>query len=205
MTNTKQPVNGTTDTDATGVGTGASGIDFDALRLPADYEALAGVEPAHLTIKIRKPNRQEWIRVHADPEWTFPTRVFISQDDRELFLIDPAIQPALASELRPVALHVTITRAGHIFLWPIPMPGPDGRRNDWHSSALVAAEKSRTQWIRVASDMSLGAYQVFTTTAPLPDPNWPELSRDQIYERAFHDRIIRSGDHPALKRLRGEL
>lgn len=202
---TKQPVNGTPDTGATDVGTGASLIDFDALRLPTDYEALAGVKPAHLTIKIRRPDRQEWIRVHPDPEWTFRTFTFTSQEDGELFLIDPSIQPALASELRPVALHATINRAGHVFLWPIPMPGPDGRHNDWHSSQLVAAEKSRTQWIRVASDMSLRAYQVFTTTAPLPDPVWPELSRQQIYERAFRDRIIRSVDHPVLKRLRGEL
>jgi len=203
--NTKQSVNGTSEKDANDVGIGASGIDFDALRLPTDYEALAGVEPAHLTIKIRKPNRQEWFRVHSDPDWTFRTLMFMSQEDRELFLIAPSIQPALASELRPVALHATINRAGHVFLWPIPMPGPDGRRNDWHSSALVAAEKSRTQWIRSAADMSLGAYQVFTTTAPLPDPIWPELSQEQIYERAFRDRLIRSADHPALKRLRGEL
>ena len=151
MTITKQPVDGTSVTGAIDVGTGASGIDFDALRLPTDYEALAGVEPAHLTIKIRKPNRQEWFRVHPDPDWTFQTLTFTSQEDRELFLIDRPLQVALAPELRPVALHTTISRAGHIFLWPIPIPGLDGRRNDWHSSALEAAEISRTQWLRLAA------------------------------------------------------
>jgi hypothetical protein len=187
------------------VGTGASGIDFNALRLPTDYEALAGVEPAHLTIKIRKPNRQEWFRIHPDPEWTFPTLMFMNQEDNELFLVDRPLQPALASELRPMAIYTTITRAGHIFLWPIPMPGADGHHNDWHRSALMGAERSRTQWIRLASDRSLGAYEVFTTKATLSDPVWPSLSREQIYERAFRDRIIRSLDHPVLKRLRGEL
>ena len=37
----------------------------------------------------------------------------------------------------------------------------------------------------------------------IPDPIWPELSFDAIYRIAFKDRVIRSLDHPVVKRLRG--
>jgi hypothetical protein len=38
----------------------------------------------------------------------------------------------------------------------------------------------------------------------LPDPVWPELTFNAIYRIAFKDRIIRTLDHPVVKRLRGE-
>jgi hypothetical protein len=196
-----EPVASVIDAPATG-----SGFDFEALRLPADYQALVGVKPAHLTIKIRKPDRQEWVRVHPDPDWIFQALTLTSREDRETFLVDRPLQSELAAELRPVALHVAITRAGHVFVWPVPIPGWDGRRNDWHSSALQAAHLARSQWIRVGADMALGAYQVFTTSAALPDPEWPEdLSRELVFERAFRDRLIRTPEHPVLQRLRGEV
>jgi hypothetical protein len=53
--------------------------------------------------------------------------------------------------------------------------------------------------------MSLGANEVFLATGELPDPEWPEMSFTRILEVAFKGRYITDLDHPALRRLRGEV
>ena len=104
----------------------------------------------------------------------------------------------------PTALFTSITRQGVIFLWPVRLPGPDGRDNPWSRSALDAAERARERWIRVASNMSLGAYEVFQATADIPDPQWPEEGGLQgLLAIAFRDRFITTPDHPIIQRLRG--
>ena len=51
--------------------------------------------------------------------------------------------------------------------------------------------------------MGLGAYEIFEAEGSIPDPIWPELSFDAILRIAFKDRVVRSLDHPVVKRLRG--
>ena len=79
----------------------------------------------------------------------------------------------------------------------------DGRTNDWHVSAATAAQQAMKKWIRIKSNMSLRAYEIFEAEASIPDPIWPDLSFDAIYRIAFKDRVIRSLEHPVVKRLRG--
>ena len=59
------------------------------------------------------------------------------------------------------------------------------------------------QWVRVASNRSLGAYEVHTRKKELEDPTWPELSLKEILEIAFEDRIITELDHPISESLEG--
>ena len=56
---------------------------------------------------------------------------------------------------------------------------------------------------RVKANMGLGAYEIFEAEGSIPDPIWPELSFDAILRIAFKDRVVRSLDHPVVKRLRG--
>jgi len=51
--------------------------------------------------------------------------------------------------------------------------------------------------------MSLGAYEIFEAQGSIPEPIWPDLSFGEILRVAFKDRIIRSLDHPVVKRLHG--
>ena len=60
-----------------------------------------------------------------------------------------------------------------------------------------------TRWVRLAANMSLGAYEVFAATADLPDPEWPSLSFQEILQIAFRDNFIENLEHPICKRLRG--
>ena len=60
------------------------------------------------------------------------------------------------------------------------------------------------KWVRVAANMSLGAYEVYEASANLPDPEWPDKSFAELLQVAFRDKHIATLDHPVLKRLRGE-
>ena len=63
---------------------------------------------------------------------------------------------------------------------------------------------AKDRWILVASNMSLQAYDVYAATDDLPEPEWPEISFEEMLKIAFKDRFIRALDHPVLRRLRGE-
>ena len=57
--------------------------------------------------------------------------------------------------------------------------------------------------MRVKSNMSLGAYEMFEAAgANIPEPDWPEHSFNASIRIAFKDKVIRSLDHPVVKRLR---
>ena len=57
----------------------------------------------------------------------------------------------------------------------------------------------------MAANMSLGAYDVFEASGKLPEPEWPDMPFRKILEVAFKGRYIESIEHPALRRLQGEL
>ena len=52
--------------------------------------------------------------------------------------------------------------------------------------------------------MSLGAYDIYEALGNLSDPEWPEVSMDEIVRIAFRNAFVESYDHPVLRRLRGE-
>ena len=52
---------------------------------------------------------------------------------------------------------------------------------------------------------SLGAYEVYDATGKLPDPEWPEVSFQELLRIAFKDRFIESLDHSVIKRLQGQI
>ena len=56
----------------------------------------------------------------------------------------------------------------------------------------------------LSCNMNLGAYEIWESTASLPDPRWPELSLQELLRTAFKDRYIADLQHPVLQRLRGE-
>jgi hypothetical protein len=132
------------------------------------------------------------------------TAVLELKDDRETYLVDPDLWAELPSELAPKALFTTMNRQGVLTLWPVRLPGEDGRHDEWSRSALEAAELAKTRWIRIVANMSLQAYEVYEATGNFPDPEWPDVSFQRILEIAFRDRFIRTLDHPVIRRLRGE-
>jgi hypothetical protein len=182
-------------------------FDPASLRLPQDFAATVGVKKALLTVPVRKPAREWWVQVHPSEEYRITTAVLELKEDREVYLVSPGLWQDLAAEstFGPRALFTAQNRQGVVFVWPVRLPGPDGKIDDWNRSALEAARMAVGKWVRVAANMSLGAYDVFEATGDLPSPEWPDTSFRDLLAVAFKGRFVDSLDHPVLRKLRGEV
>lgn len=177
----------------------------ESLRISQDFATAAGVKQVLTTIPVRKPNRQDFVRVHPGEDYQLTTVVIELKDDRESYLVTADLRDELLGEVIPVTLFLAVNRQNVLSFWPCKLPDPSGRVNAWHESALEAAHLARDGWIRVTADMSLGAYRIFQATGELPDPEWPKESLGELLKIAFKGgKLIDSVDHPVLKRLRGE-
>jgi hypothetical protein len=181
-------------------------FDIESLRLSQDLSTSLGVKKALLTVPVRKPSREWFVRTHPDEAYRLMTAVIELKEDREVYLVSRPLWTELAGEsiFSPRLLITAINRQGVLFLWQIRLPDPSGRTNEWNKSSLEAAELARSKWIRVQANMSLGAYEV-TYAERLLDPEWPDLSFQELLRIAFKDRFIPSLDHPVLRQLRGEV
>lgn len=180
-------------------------INLEKLKLPQNYASMAGTEKLITRIPVRKPNRQEFFRVNPDGNYQITTGVIEEKTERETYLIDPSMLDELIGEWAPVRIVTAVSRQGVLILWPLKLPGEDGRSNPWHESALEAAVIAEKHWVRLAANMSLGAYDVFQATGDLPEPEWPDLSFEEMIKIAFKNYYIDSVDHPLVKRLRGQI
>jgi hypothetical protein len=181
-------------------------FDPASLRLSQDFGAMVGGEKVLSTVPVRKPSRENWFRVHPDEAYRLDTIVCELKEDSETFLLSGELRGLLGTEptLRAVTLYTCIDRANNVFLWPIPLPGSDGKDNPWHQSAREAVRLACERWVRIVSNRSLGAYEANVTRAELAEPSWPAKTFGELLKVAFRDRFIDSIDHPVLKRLRGE-
>jgi hypothetical protein len=180
-------------------------FDLSKLRLSQNFHEILGVKKALLTVPVRRPSRQEFIRVHPGEDMCFHTAVLELKEERETYLVDRSLWQELPGEIIAKVLFTTINRQGVLTLWPIRLPGEDGRLDQWNRSALEAAEIAKRKWIRIAANMSLGAYEIYQATGDLPEPEWPDVTFDEIIRIAFGGRFIDRVDHLVVQRLRGQL
>ena len=177
--------------------------DLSRLTLSQDFSKLSGVKKIITTVPVRKPNPQDFVRVHDGESWYLQTAVLELKEDRETYLVDNRIWTALSGEIIPKALFQTINRQGVLSIWPIKLPDENGRLDNWNQSALEAAMMAKDSWIRVKSNMDLGAYEISQATGNFPEPIWPDVTFQEILKIAFKGKFIRSMDHPVVKRLQG--
>jgi hypothetical protein len=178
-------------------------FDPEALRLDQSFANGPVVKKLLTSVPCRKPGSQDFVRVHLDESYRLSVALIVLKDDRESYLMSPALARELVGEWNLYMLYTAITRQDVLFLWPVRLPGADGRQNEWWRSAAEAAERAMTRWIRLKADMGLGAYQLFEAEGEMPDPEWPTLPFTDLLRISFRDRLVDKADHPVLKRLRG--
>lgn len=179
-------------------------FDPAALRLDQIFTDGTAVKKLLTTIPVRKPSRQDFVRVHPDVAYRLsPAAIIELKDDRETYLVTPSIAPDLVGELVAATIYTAINRQGVVHLWPVQLPAPDGKRNAWHRSAEAAADVAMRRWVRLTANMSLGAYEIFEASANIPEPTWPELPFSELLKIAFRDRLVDRSDHPVILQLRG--
>lgn len=170
-----------------------------------DYAENAGGKKLLTTIPVRRPSKESWFRSHPDLNFRFPARVIELKEQNELYLVDRSLWSELESEstfIRKLLVPV-MTRQQALLIWPIRLPGADGRIDDWNGSAMEAAEIAREKWIRLSPNKSLGAYEIITGPDPQPPVVWPEQPFEALLEIAFKGKIIEKLDHPVIRQLRG--
>ena len=179
---------------------------FDPKRLRLSQRFSEGADVRHILtmVPVRKPNRQEFIRIHPDLSMRLETALLELKEDRQTYLVDPSLWPALPGETVPKILYTAITRQNVLMLWPVRLPDETGRLDDWNAAAHEAAKRAETNWLRVAANMPLGAYDVFEALGQFPDPEWPDISFERLLEIAFRGRFIDSLDHPVVRKLLGQ-
>ena len=178
-------------------------FDLASLRLNPSFLETAGVKRLVTTVPARRPSPQDFVRVHPSEKYRDNFAVIDLKEDREDYLVSPAILPELANEVVYKTIYAAINRQGITFLWPVRYPSPDDRRNDWARSAREAAELAMTRWVRMKANRDLGAYEIFEAESVMAEPVWPELSFQQLIKIAFRDRIITDTNHALIRRLRG--
>jgi hypothetical protein len=175
------------------------------LRLSQDFGASVAVKKAVITIPVRKPDRQWFVRVRPGNDWRLPVAIIDVTEERDPYVVAPSLVADLTAEVAPSMLFTAISRHAGLFLWPIRLPGEDGTHNPWHRSAWEAAARAESHWVRVVANKSAGAYDVYEATGNLGEPEWPTPSFAELLKIAFRDRFIDSSEHPVLRRLRGEV
>jgi|SRR5262249_5400558 len=179
-------------------------FNLESLRLNPSFTETAGVKKLLTTVPVKRPSPQDFFRVHPAPEFRENFAMVDLKDDREEYLVQPAILPELTSEVVYKTVFTAVNRQGVVFLWPVRLPAPDDRKTEWPRSAREAAELAMTRWVRMKANMSLGAYEITEAQSVMADPVWPELSYTELLRIAFRERIITTLDHPVIKRLRGQ-
>lgn len=182
-----------------------SKFDPANFRLSQDFQENLGVKKALLTVPVRRPDKQWFVRTHPDESYCMTVALIEMKEDRETFLVDPKLCDDLMPEITPKLLVTAINRADVVFLWPIRNAAKEGRQDEWSRTDRMAALMARERWLRVSSNMSLGAYEVFPASDALPQPVWPEVTFGELLEKAFEGRIIDSLDHEIVRKLRGKL
>jgi hypothetical protein len=181
---------------------------FAPANLRIDQSHLQGgaAKKLILTVPVRKPKKQEYIRVRPEEEYRLtPAGIITLEEDGESYLVASNLANDLGQELSTVTLFMAITRQKTFFLWPVKLPSADGRQIEWHVSAMLAAQQAMRHWVKVVSNRSLGAYEVSVALGNFTEPEWPDLTLQDCLKVAFKTRYINGLDHPVLQKLRGEI
>jgi hypothetical protein len=178
-------------------------FNLSTLCLSQDFIETAGVKKLLKTVPVRKPNPQDFVRVHPHLDYRHNFLCVELKEDRELFLVRPEIASSLVGETVMKTIFTAVNRQGVMFLWPVTIPPPGGKDLEWWRSMRVAAELAISKWIRVKANMSLGAYEIFEAEGKIDDPKFGDIPYQELLRIGCRDRMIDRIDHPVINRLRG--
>jgi hypothetical protein len=161
-----------------------------------------------LHVPARKPNRDEFFRVHPGEDYTLDVLAYERKEgmDRETFLVAPSLQTELVGNCWRARLFTCVNTRKAPFLWPARLPGPDrdGGRT-WAVSRLEVAEEAKKHWLKMYGNKEAGAYEMFVALGDLGEPAWPGMPFGELLKLAFKERFLDSPHHDVIRELRGEL
>jgi len=185
-------------------------FDFEAIRIPPNFEREAGVRKQLTMVRVRKPRRQEWVRVHPDPAYHAKVATIVLKEDEnskeEIYLVAPRVAEDMADEITLTTLYLAMNRQGDVFIWPCRDPNPELRRGDTAAtSRLEAIEAAMTRYVRV--QWKSPAYEISFRDASIveTEPVWPDKPFSELIKIAFFrvGLYIDDPNHQDIKNLQG--
>ena len=181
------------------------GFDLNALRLQRNVGDGFVVKRQITRVPVRRAAKDEFFQVRPDAGWRMPTMILEQKEEGVTYLLAPSACDLLPELQRAVTLVAAIDRRGNPFLVPVPLPGEDGRSNPWHISLAAVVALSEKKWVRCIANMKAGGYEAYVATGQLADPEWPDMTFEELMEIAFRGRVIESAEHPLIRQLLGEI
>ena len=177
-----------------------SGFDMNEF-VASPLESGLVVKREVTTIPARKPNSQQFFRIHPSEEVT--VNVINWEEDGTLYLVRKDALPYLFGLTKVVKLYLGMLYTGNPFLYPVQQPDDKGVWNQWHRSQSKIVLQAKEQWVRAQPERSINGYVAYIAEGKLPDPEWPDKTMAEILSTAFADAIINSADHPIVKSVKG--
>ena len=122
--------------------------DLDKLRLSVSSTVLGGSVEILSKVPVRKPQKQEYVRVHPDEAMMLATAVYEDKQDREFYFVAPNMMSAMLGETTPVILVTAMNRQKVSFLWPLKVANDNSSGNAWQESAQQGCEVAKKTWAR---------------------------------------------------------
>ena len=63
-------------------------FELEDLSLSQDFGSMVGVKKVVTTVPVRKPHKQEFVRVRPEDDFHFSTAVIEIKEDKEIFLVE---------------------------------------------------------------------------------------------------------------------
>lgn len=177
---------------------------FDNLAaLGRPIDEIIALEKLLTSLSVRKPKRDEWVRVHP----TVHARVYTyeAREDNSFYIVLPEVVEPLIDVVRYVQLSLAANYSGSAFVWPVPVP-TERKPHRAHVTAFAAAEKAAREWIRIS--WGKDEYEVYRRSSAKIEPAWPDeiVSASEMLRFASKGggiEIIDSLDHPVVRALQG--
>ena len=161
-------------------------------------------------ITVRTPASTWYVRASRDPDMAHVHDLLHAKelDDNHYFVEDEDliedIREINPRVIKPLLLHLAVTKQGSAFLWKCGLPDEQGALNSWHASGREMIELAKDQWITITPNKQIGGYDYRPADRELGEPIWPKLAWAEILRLAFRRYLITTADHPLIRSLRGE-
>ena len=178
---------------------------------PDEIDDLA-IDQAHLeeyasaitesgVVECEKPAKGLFFTVRPETK-PYKDRAFyflLQMEGRDPYLVTPKIAKQKKEEdtIRPVMIVRYVTMAGEEGLWPLKLNPPDGKSNNWNTSALNILELAGSgKWVRMVNAGNKHyRHQLSNKTLKEVPPKFTDRTFKDLIDIAFKDRIVRTLDH----------
>ncbi|RJO65963.1 MAG: hypothetical protein C4523_14510 [Myxococcales bacterium] len=167
-----------------------------------DYRKLLTTLVFGIPIEIRSPRPQEFFRRRPDPSYSTTMPLIQLREEKKYYLVDKTLHENLKLDLQLFDLVTCINHSGNVFLWPVRLSDRRGQQDPWLMGMKQALSKAEDQWVRMVRKSSGTGYEI--RVSELDDqPEWPDMSYEELVITAFHDYYINDLNHHVVKALLG--